>query len=169
MAASCCACMAWGIIPPRVSVVVLAPWAFAVRLGPRASWSRACRVRQRLVCGGDLSCEAETCRGDPSSGELVGDVTNWPKTKPLASVGLDQGPYSPCPESLPSRYRSWPSRCQWCWIVVCLEEIISPSKGALIRVLVSSLEPERESRSRAQTQLDDLGVDGVLHVLDGCV
>jgi hypothetical protein len=52
-------------------------------------------VRRRLlVRGGDLSCEAETCRGDPSGGELVGDAANWPKTGRLASVGLDQGPYS---------------------------------------------------------------------------
>jgi hypothetical protein len=42
--------------------------------------------------GGDLSCEAETCRGDPSSGELVGNAAKWPKTTGrLASVGLDQG------------------------------------------------------------------------------
>jgi hypothetical protein len=47
-----------------------------------------------LVQGGDLSCEAETCRGDPSSGELVGDAANWAKACRLASVGLDQGPYS---------------------------------------------------------------------------
>jgi hypothetical protein len=31
-----------------------------------------------------------------------------------------------------------------------------------------ALELERESRSRAQAQLDDLSVDGVLHVLGGC-
>jgi hypothetical protein len=31
-----------------------------------------------------------------------------------------------------------------------LRKTISPSKGALIRALVSSLKPERESRSRAQ-------------------
>jgi hypothetical protein len=43
------------------------------------------------VRGGDLSCEAETCHGGPSSGELVGDEANWPKTGRLASVGLDQG------------------------------------------------------------------------------
>jgi hypothetical protein len=30
-------------------------------------------------------------------------------------------------------------------------------------------EPERESRSRALAQQDDLSVDGVLHVLGGCV
>jgi hypothetical protein len=30
----------------------------------------------------------------PFSGELVGDAANWPKTGRLASVGLDQGPYS---------------------------------------------------------------------------
>jgi hypothetical protein len=44
--------------------------------------------------GGDLSCEAETCRGDPSCTELVGDAANWPKTGRLASEGLDQGPQS---------------------------------------------------------------------------
>jgi hypothetical protein len=91
------------------------PWAFAARLGPHASRSRICRARQRLlVRGGDLSCEAETSRarwrfvvwggdlscgaetscGGPSSGELVGDAANWPKTGRLASVSLDQGPYS---------------------------------------------------------------------------
>jgi hypothetical protein len=51
------------------------------------------RARRRLVVGGgDLSCEAETCRGDPSYRELVGDATNWPETRRLASVGLDRGP-----------------------------------------------------------------------------
>jgi hypothetical protein len=39
-------------------------------------------------------CEAETSRGGPSSGELVEDAANWPKTERLASVGLDQGPFS---------------------------------------------------------------------------
>jgi hypothetical protein len=29
-----------------------------------------------LVRGGDLSCEVETRRGDPSSGELVRDAAN---------------------------------------------------------------------------------------------
>jgi hypothetical protein len=42
------------------------------------------------VRGGDLSCEAETCRGGSSSGNLVGDAANWPKTGRLANVGLDQ-------------------------------------------------------------------------------
>jgi hypothetical protein len=64
MAASCCTCMAWGIIPPRASVVVLVSRAMAhVPAGARG-----------------LSCEAETCRGDPSCRELVGDAANWPKT-----------------------------------------------------------------------------------------
>jgi hypothetical protein len=45
------------------------------------------------VRGGDFSYDAETCRGDSSSGELVGDAANWPKTRHLASVGLDQGPF----------------------------------------------------------------------------
>jgi hypothetical protein len=51
---------------------------------------------------------------------------------------------------------------------LCLWEIISPSKGALIWALVSSPEPKRESKSRAPAQLDNLGVDGVLHALGGC-
>jgi hypothetical protein len=42
------------------------------------------------------------------------------------------------------------------------------SGGGLIRDLVSSLEPEGESRSRAQAQLDDPGVDDVLRVPSGC-
>jgi hypothetical protein len=52
MAASCCTCMAWGIVPPHASVVVLAPWALAVCHGPRTSRSRGevergetCRAR----------------------------------------------------------------------------------------------------------------------------
>jgi hypothetical protein len=44
--------------------------------------------------GGDFSCEVETCHEGPSSGELVGDASNWPKTRRLAGVGLDQGLYS---------------------------------------------------------------------------
>jgi hypothetical protein len=61
-------------------------------------WSReadTCLVRRRfLVRGGDFSCEAETCRGDPSCRELVRDAANWPKTGRLASVDLYQGPKS---------------------------------------------------------------------------
>jgi hypothetical protein len=35
------------------------------------------RARRRLlVRGGDFSCEAETCCGDPSCGELVEDAAN---------------------------------------------------------------------------------------------
>jgi hypothetical protein len=41
-------------------------------------------------------------------------------------------------------------------------------KGALIRPSLAAPEPQRESRSRAQTQLDDLSVDGAFHVLSGC-
>jgi hypothetical protein len=44
-----------------------------------------------VVRGGGFSCEAETCRGGPPSGELVGDAANWPEAGRLASVGLDQG------------------------------------------------------------------------------
>jgi hypothetical protein len=79
--------MAWGTVPPCASVVVLAPRARTARHGPCTS-----RSRRVVVRGRDLSCEAKTCRGDPSSGELVRDAANWPKTGRLASVGLDQGP-----------------------------------------------------------------------------
>jgi hypothetical protein len=71
-------------------------------LGPRASRGRTCRARRRLVVrGGDLSCEAETCRGGPSSGELVGDAANWPETGRLAVWVLTRLFSPPCPESLP--------------------------------------------------------------------
>jgi hypothetical protein len=79
--------MVWGIVPPRASVVVLAPWARAVCHGPRTS-----RSRGEVVRGGDLSCEAETCREDPSCRKLVRDAANWSETGRLASVGLDRGP-----------------------------------------------------------------------------
>jgi hypothetical protein len=81
MAASCCTCMTWGIVPPRASVVVLA----------LCVWAHVPAWAGLLVRGGDFSCEAETSRGDPSSWELVGDAVNWPKTGHLASVGLNQG------------------------------------------------------------------------------
>jgi hypothetical protein len=59
MAASCCTCMAWGIVPPCVSVVVLAPRAMAYVLVGAGGWSceaETCCVRRRLlVQGGDLS------------------------------------------------------------------------------------------------------------------
>jgi hypothetical protein len=81
MAASCCTCMTWGIVPPRALVVVLA----------LCVWAHVPAGTGLLVRGGDLSCEAETCRGGPSSGELVRDAANWPETGRLASVGLHQG------------------------------------------------------------------------------
>jgi hypothetical protein len=101
MAASYCTCMAWGIVPPA-SVVVLAPWACVVRPDPRTSRIRTCRARRRLlVRDGDLSCKAETCRGDPSCRELVGDAAIWPETGRLASVGLVRILSLPRPESWP--------------------------------------------------------------------
>jgi hypothetical protein len=66
-----------------------------VSLDPRASRGQTCRARRRiLVRGGDLSCETETSRGGPFSGELVGDAANWQETERLASVSLDQGLFS---------------------------------------------------------------------------
>jgi hypothetical protein len=80
-AASCYTCMTWRFVPPHASVAMLVLCVFA-----------RTPVGTGLVgrCG-DLSCEAETCRGGSSSGKLVGDAANWPKTGRLASVGLDQG------------------------------------------------------------------------------
>jgi hypothetical protein len=64
MTASWCICMARGNVPPRISVVVLAPQARVVCHGPRTSRRWGARARRRLVVrGGDFSCEAETCRG----------------------------------------------------------------------------------------------------------
>jgi hypothetical protein len=98
MDASWCTCMERGIVPPRASVVVLAPWARAACHGPRTSQSRGevvrggdflCKVetsrprRRLLVRGGDLSCEAETCRErsllwgtSRRCCQLVGDLTS---------------------------------------------------------------------------------------------
>jgi hypothetical protein len=84
MAASCCTCMMWRFVPLHVSVMMLEPCVWPTHQS-----------------GLDLSCEVETCRArrrlvvwGSSSGKLVGDATNWPKTRRLASVGLDQGPLS---------------------------------------------------------------------------
>jgi hypothetical protein len=69
--------MVWEIVPLRASVVALALCVWAhVPVGA----GLVVRVR-------DFSCEAETCRGGPSSGEMVGDAANWPETGRLASVG----------------------------------------------------------------------------------
>jgi hypothetical protein len=54
--------------------------------------ARAACHGPRTVGAGGRSCEAETCRGDPSYRELVGDAANWLETGRLASVGLDRGP-----------------------------------------------------------------------------
>jgi hypothetical protein len=80
-AASCCTCMAWRLVPPHASVAVLVPCVRA-----HAPFGDGLVVR-----GGDFSCEVETSREGSSSGKLVGDAANWPKTGRLASVGLDQG------------------------------------------------------------------------------
>jgi hypothetical protein len=80
MTASWCICMTRGIIPPRVLVVVLAPRVMAhspVGVGKSSCEEEPSHARRRLVVrGADLSCEAETCRGDPSCRELVGDLTS---------------------------------------------------------------------------------------------
>jgi hypothetical protein len=104
MAASCSAYMEWGTVPPCASVVVVVPciWVhvpvgvrLVVRGGDFSCEAETSCVRRRLVVrGGDFSFEPETCCGGPSSGELVGDAANWPKTGLLANVGLYQGLFS---------------------------------------------------------------------------
>jgi hypothetical protein len=59
--------------------------ARAVCLSPRASRSRTCCARWRLVMrGGDLSCEAETCRARQ---RFVGEVATRVKIGCLAGAG----------------------------------------------------------------------------------
>jgi hypothetical protein len=104
MAASCCTCMMWRFVPLHALMAMLEPcvWAhtpvgtgLVVRGEDLSCGAETCRARWRLVVRGeDFSCEAETCRGGSSSGKLVGDAVNWPKTRCLASVGLDQGSFS---------------------------------------------------------------------------
>jgi hypothetical protein len=81
MAPGCCIFMAWGTSPSRASVEALA----------LCVWAHVPAGAGLLMRGGDLSCEAETCRGGPSSGELVGDAAIWLEIGRLTSVGLDQG------------------------------------------------------------------------------
>jgi hypothetical protein len=70
MTASWRICMARGIVPPRILVVVLAPQARAACHSPRTNQSgessceaETCRARRRLlVRGGDLSCDCRARR-----------------------------------------------------------------------------------------------------------
>jgi hypothetical protein len=116
MATSCCICMAWGIVPPRVSMVVLVPWARAAWKGPHTSRSRgrSCEAetsrarRILLVQGGDLSYEAETSR---TRERLLGGIPregNWSEMFPtgrrldVLPVWVLPGVLSlPCLESWP--------------------------------------------------------------------
>jgi hypothetical protein len=103
------------------------------------------------VRGGDLSCEGS------SSGKLVRDAAVWPRTSRLASEGLDEDLHA-FPEmqhqvkggllldvvvskgttifELLASKRSTAPR--GLWFHCCLRRIILPSRGALIRALVSS-------------------------------
>jgi hypothetical protein len=90
MAASCCICMAWGIVP-HTSVVVLAPCAMGhapVGAGGRSCEEKTCRARRRLVVRGeavrgeDLSCEAEACRVRRRLVVGIPLVGNWSEMQP---------------------------------------------------------------------------------------
>jgi hypothetical protein len=97
-----------------------------------------------------LSCEAETCRGGSSSGELVGDAANWPKTGRLASEGLDQGLLSSFSRifalklSILAFTLSMVSEC----LVVFKGGNLAVKGGPQSRPSSVAPEPERESRSR---------------------
>jgi hypothetical protein len=111
MAASCCTCMTWGIIPPCASMVVL---ALCVRAHVLAGAGL-------LVRGGDLSCEAEICRArqrlvveaetSRARWRLVVGIPlagNWSEMQPtdrrpdVLPVWVLTRVFSPhCPESLP--------------------------------------------------------------------
>jgi hypothetical protein len=71
MTASWYICMARGVVPPRITVKVLAPQACTACHGPRTS-----RSWGEVVRGGDLSCEVETCRA------RIPLVGNWSETLP---------------------------------------------------------------------------------------
>jgi hypothetical protein len=103
------------------------------------------------VRGGDLSREGS------SSGKLVGDAAVWPRTGRLASEGLDEDLHTfpemqhqvkggllldvvvskgtTILELLASKQLTPPRGLEF---RRCLRRIILPSKGALIRALVSS-------------------------------
>jgi hypothetical protein len=110
-----------------------------------------CRARQRLVERGiDLSCEGS------SSGKLVRDAAVWPRAGRLASEGLDEDLHAfpemqhqvkggllldvvvskgtTILELLASKQLTLPRGFRF---RRCLRRIILPSKGALIRALVS--------------------------------
>jgi hypothetical protein len=54
-------------------------------------WAHALVGAGLIMRGGDLSCEAET---GSSSGKLIGDATNWLRTRSPASEGLDEDLHS---------------------------------------------------------------------------
>jgi hypothetical protein len=122
MTATWCVCMAQGIIPLRVSVVALAPRVMAhapVRAGGRSCEAETCCSRRRLVVGIPL-------------------VGNWSEMLPTGQR-VDVLPVWVLTRALsPPHIESWPSHCQRCWVTLCLTQIFSPSKGGLIRALVSS-------------------------------
>jgi hypothetical protein len=135
MAASCCFRVTWRFAHPHASVALLESCAWACA----------------LVGAGDLSCEGS------SNGKLVGDAAVWPRAGPLASEGLDEDLHA-FPEmqhqvkggllldvvvskgmtilELLASEQLTPPR--GLWFRRCLRRIILPSKGVLIRALVSS-------------------------------
>jgi hypothetical protein len=82
--------MARGIVPPRIVVEVLVPHPL-----------RPSRSLGELVLGGDLSCEAETCRGVPLAG-------NWSETLPTGQKHDVLPVWDLIGVLSPPRLESWP-------------------------------------------------------------
>jgi hypothetical protein len=132
--------------------------ARAVHPGPHASRDWTCHARQRLVVWGrDFSCKVKTSRARRRLVVEVPLVGNWSEMQPTSRI-LDVLPVwvltrlfsPPCLESFPWHCQSWPSHCQWCWVVLLIRCDNLAIKGALIRALVSSpraWEGVKESRS----------------------
>jgi hypothetical protein len=102
MAANCCTCMAWGIVPHMRRL-----WCSCREPSLRVRAHRP--VRADLVMrGGDFLCEVETCRVRQRLVVGVHLVGNWSEMQPTGRR-LDVLPVwvltkvltPPCPESLP--------------------------------------------------------------------
>jgi hypothetical protein len=109
MAASCCPRMTWRFASPHA--LVASPESCV--------WAHALVGAGLVVRGGDLSCEAETCRARVPSGKLVGDAVVRSRTVRLASEGLDEDLHA-----FPEKQRGVES-------ALLLEVVISKGKAIL--------------------------------------
>jgi hypothetical protein len=152
MAASCCSFVTWRLAPPHASVAmsVSCVWAHALvgdglvmRGGDLSCEAETCRVRRRLVVrGGDFSCEPKT---GSFCGKLVGDATNWLRIGRLASEGLDEDAHTTTQAELQANDR------------LLLDVVVG--KGTTILKLLASESEESTSRSCC-LRGDNLAVKG---------